>query len=434
MFLPWVKKNARLTLLQRRFARDVVILAGGTALARAVSLLSSPILTRLYTPKDFGVFATFSSIAAILAVFSTFRYELAIPLPAESVDAASLAKVTLKILVATTAIFAVFFALFGANVTVWFKAEDMFPWVYILPLGSALIAAFQIYQMWLNRLRQYRRMALMRLMKATWVAFVSVALGIKSIISGGLIVGFLAGNAFSVFPVSWKVHREHKDVFSRATSASQRKVAIRYLSIPKYVLISHLISTAALQIPVFLSTKAFSLEVAGFFSIAYKMVNLPSLLIASAVGDVYRQRVAELYAQKGEFKGIFLKTLFSVAVIAFPLFLVLFVASPSLFGVVFGERWRIAGEYARILTIEAFFQFVFTPTDKGALVVGATRYIFIWHLTRFIAYMLLGYVVLQGKMEVRGMLMSFVGINSALYLFDGIIEWKFAQGTKERLK
>ena len=41
-----------------QFARSVGILAGGTALGQAITVLAAPVLTRLFTPDDFGVLDT----------------------------------------------------------------------------------------------------------------------------------------------------------------------------------------------------------------------------------------------------------------------------------------------------------------------------------------------------------------------------------------
>ncbi|QLK87927.1 hypothetical protein E3U36_07160 [Arsenophonus endosymbiont of Aphis craccivora] len=66
---------------QTEFARNVVTLMTGTTIAQAIPIAISPLLTRIYTPKDFGVLALFISIIAILGSIANARYELAIMLP-----------------------------------------------------------------------------------------------------------------------------------------------------------------------------------------------------------------------------------------------------------------------------------------------------------------------------------------------------------------
>ena len=69
------------------FGRNVLTLMTGTTIAQAIPIAISPILTRIYTPEDFGVFALYISISTIFAVIVTGRYELAIMLPKKNKDA-----------------------------------------------------------------------------------------------------------------------------------------------------------------------------------------------------------------------------------------------------------------------------------------------------------------------------------------------------------
>lgn len=77
------------------FARSVAVLAGGTAAGQAIVVLASPIITRLYTPEDFGVLAVYSSLLGILSTVAALRYELAIPLSEKDEDAAALLKIAM---------------------------------------------------------------------------------------------------------------------------------------------------------------------------------------------------------------------------------------------------------------------------------------------------------------------------------------------------
>jgi O-antigen/teichoic acid export membrane protein len=59
----------------------------GTAIAQAIPIGISPILTRIYTPDNFGVFAIFFSITTIFGTIASARYELAVMLPEREEDA-----------------------------------------------------------------------------------------------------------------------------------------------------------------------------------------------------------------------------------------------------------------------------------------------------------------------------------------------------------
>jgi O-antigen/teichoic acid export membrane protein len=63
------------------FARSVSILVGGTALAQAIAVAASPVLTRIYRPSDFGALQVFISLTGFVMVIAAGRYEFALLLP-----------------------------------------------------------------------------------------------------------------------------------------------------------------------------------------------------------------------------------------------------------------------------------------------------------------------------------------------------------------
>jgi O-antigen/teichoic acid export membrane protein len=69
------------SFMKSEFSRNVFTLVSGTAIAQFISIAASLIISRLYTPDDFGVFTIFISIASLISLLLAGRYELAINLP-----------------------------------------------------------------------------------------------------------------------------------------------------------------------------------------------------------------------------------------------------------------------------------------------------------------------------------------------------------------
>ena len=47
---------------ENAFSRNVVTLMTGSSVAQAIPIAISPILTRIYSPQDFGLFAVFIAV------------------------------------------------------------------------------------------------------------------------------------------------------------------------------------------------------------------------------------------------------------------------------------------------------------------------------------------------------------------------------------
>jgi O-antigen/teichoic acid export membrane protein len=61
-----------------KFAGNVLKLAGGTALGQGLVVVSTPVITRLYTPEEMGILGIFMAFVGFLGVGDGLRYEMAI--------------------------------------------------------------------------------------------------------------------------------------------------------------------------------------------------------------------------------------------------------------------------------------------------------------------------------------------------------------------
>ncbi len=415
-------------LVYSPFVHDVATLVLGTTFAQAISIIISPFLTRLYRPEEFGFAATYAAYVAIFSLIATLRYELLIPLPSSNIEAANLLVLTLKICAAMSLLFLPIILIMDSVIVGLLGGRALGRWAYLLPISIFVAGIFNTFQFWFNRIGKYKEMSIVRLKNSLFTSIANVLLGLGGI-HGGLVFGALWGQISASSYALYQILQKDRAIFITSVNwPNQREAMRKYLSFIQHIVPSHLIGTVAMQLPVFMMSNAYSLETVGFFSLAYRMITLPTILVASAIGDVYRQRAARDFNFKGEFMDIYIKTLITTTLLALPFYSLLVLVGPDVFAFMFGEPWRVAGEYARILAIGAFFQFVFTPIDKGALIVGAKRYIFLWHLVRFLLLLGLLIVTTFGNIEVEIALCALVIINSTLYITDGIIGFKFARG------
>jgi O-antigen/teichoic acid export membrane protein len=409
------------------FACNVLTLMTGTTIAQAIPIALSPILTRLYTPEDFGALALYMAILGVLSSAATGRYELAVMLAEKEEDANALVVLSLLIAAALGLFTLLAVAIFNEPITKLLGNAALGHWLYAVPVGLFLTGAYNTLNYWLNRHSRYTAMSQNRVLQSGITGSVSLGLGWVNCGAIGLISGNVFGQAVTTALLGnqFMANRESPPI-ERATLRKSIELAMRYKNHPMHLLPSQWIGAAAMQIPVFVISGAFGPSITGFFSLALRMISMPGLLIADAIGDVYRQQATVAYREAGQFRTLFLKTLtksFKFAVLPFA---VLFAIAPDLFAFVFGEPWRMAGDYSRILSIAAFFQFVFTPIDKGALVVGATRYIFLWHLARLVGLAAIGFMTIRLRWSVTSFMLSLVMVTTLLYFVEGFMNYRFS--------
>lgn len=407
--------------------RHVAVLVAGTTAAQILPIAASPILTRLYTPEDFGLLAVFGSVTTILMSVSTSQYESAITLPSTDKDAASIVSLCVRICTFFSIFLMLVVLIFNQQLAFWIGHPEIAIWLYLIPIVVYSAGLYKTYTFWCNRRSAYGSMAKQTFQLSAVTVVASISLGVISI-AGGQIVGVLIGRITSAVSIFRTVHKVDKDVLSDATNRPVRPIAIRYKAHPTYFMPSRLINEIALQLPIFMISSLFVISAVGFFSIAYRLVTLPTSLVANAIGNVYRQRISESYNQHGEFRDIYKRTLLTTFLIAVVPFTALYFIAPFLFAFAFGDEWRVAGVYAQILVVSTFFSFIVTPMNTGAIVVGAKRYYLAWNIGRFFCYAGLWFMAHTFALSIEVLLWLFVAINVCLYVIDACYQYKLSGG------
>jgi O-antigen/teichoic acid export membrane protein len=343
------------------FARSVLTLTTGTTLANLVPIVTAPILSRLYGPAEFGLFALYAGVAALLGVAATGRYEMAIVLPAEDGDAFELLGLSLLLAGATAVLAAIVVGLFQASLLTALSAPALGGWVALLPLGVLLMGTMQAFVNWLNRRRAYRRIAEGRIVQALATAALAIALAGAGHGAGGLIVSAVAGQALATAVLAVVVWSGVRGAGLRVSRAGMRRVARRYREFPRVNALHAVLDNLASSATLVLLAHAFGAVVVGHWSLVMRVLTAPVTFIGSAISQVFFQRAAEARHQGGDLRALVRSLLRRTVWLALPGALLLLLAGPVLFRAVFGPEWAPAGRYAQILSPYMFFVFVASP-------------------------------------------------------------------------
>ncbi|NPA72272.1 MAG: oligosaccharide flippase family protein [Gammaproteobacteria bacterium] len=344
------------------FAGDVLKLVSGTTFAQALGILAAPILSRLFAPEAFGVAALFSSVVAVIAVFATMRYERAIMLPADDADAANLVGVSLGITLVVSLLTVLLIRWVQYPLLRILNAPDLAPYLPLTALGVFFAGSIITFNYWLSRLKRFGRMSVVKVSNSVITTSTTITLGSVGYNSGGAMISSrLVGQAVATGVLGWYVWRNDWNLFRRAVSRKSMLANIRrYRKFPLYTTWATLLNTASWQLPAFLLSAYFSTEVVGFYSLGFRIVQLPMSLIGRSISQVFFQRASEAN-NKGSLTALVDSTFRKLTLFGlFPMLLLSFIGA-DLFSVFFGERWREAGVYLQILSPWAFVWFISSP-------------------------------------------------------------------------
>lgn len=366
------------------FTRSVSLLAAGTAGGQAFALLAAPLLTRIYSPADFGHLQVYVSIMSFAMLTSTWRYELAIPLPDKDEGAAEVLAVTLCVLVIMVLAYAGAVWWIGGHATLPGPFAALQPYLWMIPIAILGGGAYQAISYWSLRQKNYAQVAGTRLTQVASQIVVQLAAG--GLFSAG-VMGLLLGDTIgringcaSLARLAW---RRHHEIFRRVRLVGMRGVASHYRHFPLISTVSGLVNTAGFAVPVLLIADFYGAQVLGWFALVSRLLAAPATLVGQAISQVYMSEAARgLHSDPRALQRLFLDTLRRLAWLGAVPCALFVIAAPPLFAFVFGEEWREAGHYARLLAVMYYMSLVAGPLMPTLSVLEKQGWQLLWDAGR----------------------------------------------------
>jgi O-antigen/teichoic acid export membrane protein len=359
------------------FIKNSFQLVAGTAIAQAISFLVSPLITRIFTPADFGTFTVIISIVGGFGLIATLRYEMAIVLPKEEKNAVNLVFMSLKI--AFLICVGIASGIFAYNL--WFLKSSLIDpayktWLYIIPFMVLLVAAGNVFQHWFNRQKEYKTLAFSKIINAAGNNIFTLWLGFIGMGVWGLLIGnFLGLLLFNLFFISM-ILRRYRSHYGHYDGSTHKPLALQYRDLPLANTPQMLVELVQLYGIIFLLQGFYSAEIVGWYSLSQRLLQAPMWLIGTSLSQVFYKDASERYAVDRNITKMVLKTLKMATLVALPVLLVMLTAGPWLVGFIFGEAWRESGEMARILAPWFFFEFIRYSVAQTSLIIGKTTPMF----------------------------------------------------------
>jgi O-antigen/teichoic acid export membrane protein len=350
-------------VFRSHFISGVATLVGGQGLAAAVPILTAPVLGRLYAPHDYGLLATYMSIAVVVSTIGNWQYAQAIVLESHDTRAWALVRVC----VWTSLITAAGSALVPLAASVLpleaGNLADLRPWLWLVPLSALLSGLTGCFTGLANRFKRYRLMAAGQIATSLVVAGVSMALGWLGWGADGLLTGYFAGQIL-MFLMFMQLYRKMAANAPRTPVAVSLAQQRRHLGYALYTMPTSFIEQLSANAPVYALGLAGAPQTIGLYSRARLVLALPLGLIGNAVAQVFQQRAAADVSRQGHCREIFAQTFLVLAGLGIVPVIVLAFAAPVLFALYLGPKWREAGEVARIIAPMLFLQVICSPLSR----------------------------------------------------------------------
>jgi lipopolysaccharide exporter len=347
------------------FGQNVLTIGAGNVIAQVISLAAIPIISRLYTPTEYGVFATYIAIATTLFPLATLRYSAAILLPESEEDVTNLAFMAFcaSIIIALLALILVSGIIFLDLLPESWRQMHIPGILWVIPLGLLIQGIGEISTGLVLRAKRFTVSSMARILESIVDRGLVLSTGYfisatASLLVAGRTIGPLIGNLFLLRAAISSSNQSRRRVIMWR---SMIKLAKRYKNFALIATWASLFDSASRQAPVLLLSMFFPPSVAGHYMLAMQVVNLPMMVVGDAIANVFLQRSAEHRNDTAWLASTALRLIRYLILLAVPFVLVMSFLGKDIFAVLFGAQWQEAGLYLQILAVSFLLMFLHRP-------------------------------------------------------------------------
>jgi O-antigen/teichoic acid export membrane protein len=339
------------------YTRHALILVIGSVVSQGLMIGLSPVLTRLYEPAVFGLFALFMSIVGLVNPMVCGKFDVALVLPEKDEDSVHLTGLAVRFAFGVSLLLLAVSILFYAELKALMRVDRLGTWYYLTALALLLSGLFQVLLSVSNRFQQYVEMARANVASAVANILVKISTGLMHLGLSGLILGQLVG---LLVGIGYLYAVQKRKWLGPALAFSPAKKALfkKYRDFPFYNATSGLLGGLLLSMPVFFIAYRYTEDLLGQFALTMRVIMIPSAFLSAAISQVNLKRVVDLVNAGRSPVPFVLKSSACLGGLVLLPMAVLWKFGSPLFLLIFGEEWGVAGEMAAILAWMVVIRFV----------------------------------------------------------------------------
>ena len=372
-------------IVNSNYFKNLFVLTSGVGVSQLIPFLLLPILTRFFTPSDFGVFALFMAIIQLLTIPMTCRLEMAVILPKKDTDAALLCFMSLVSLLFFSIL--TFLVLLLCNLSdLYFDVFIGFEWiVYLIPLGVVMFGVYNILYSWNNRLELYYRMSYSHILHSAFSTPLSIAFYFTPLKPVALILGQIIGRFLACVLLLKNLIKTIRQVPYDSIYRQCLSLLKEYRKFIIFETPHSVLNFFSQKYILGVFTAFFGMVTVGIFDVADKIIAKPLGILSNSFKTVFYKRLTTAKDKLTIFK----KSLFLITFASFLLTVPFYIIPDSVFIFLLGPEWSDTGRYIQLICPLLFSRFIFnvvTPTISYTL---QNHYLLIWQIMYTISLILL---------------------------------------------
>ena len=270
------------------FSWNVVVMLAGTFAGQGISILLSPVLTRIYDPSAFGYLGVYSVVLYTLSVTSCLGLDLAIPITATTFECANLLALSGIVLCLTTVAVAAVSCLVPSDILSSLWLGSLTSYRALLPIGFFALGGYFLMVAAATRAHAFQAIARTRVAQGLAGPVSQIALGLSGAGAVGLAIGFVIGQSSGTLQLFSRTVLRDPAMRAAVSRRGIAAMARRYIGFPLFASWAKVLemagSSAALYV---LFAACFSSEIVGFMALSERVILRPLLMVSTSILQVF---------------------------------------------------------------------------------------------------------------------------------------------------
>ena len=349
-----------------RFRRNFLKVARANLIAMALPILATPILTRLFTPADYGTLAVFTSVLALLVSFCTWRFDWALP-NAKTMTMAASVFVSGGIVLAAVCLALVLAVPFVLAIPAFEETSigQLGYFLFLLPVALIGVGLRDMFGGWFVRQGDLTAVSRATIAQSATNVVVGIGTGITRAGAVGLIAATVIAAWAGIGMLLRQAGRDFVSALWLVDLSSLRAAVRRYGRHATWSTLVSIVNAASLTAPILVLAYFYLPLEVGWYALMARLVGAPVGVLTSALARSFWSQAADHARAReiAELSTLYRRTTFRLALACIPV-IIGCLAGPFFVGPLLGQaEWGGAGYVLAAMVPFFVGSILFSPTN-----------------------------------------------------------------------
>ena len=322
----------------------------GTVLAQMINIVVQPILTRVFPAETLGIYTYLISLATMIIPVASLKLDMLIVSEPNEKEAQYITDACIIINILISLIYAIV-------IIVGYQVSDNNIFnkygiiIYVVPILVFTNGLRFLFISYLNRYKEYKTISIIAIIREAIRAVIKVGAGFLSLGVFSLSMGYAVSPLFGLNIQMRNYLKELKERPRINLKKFKEIVLVKGKRQILFLVPAQFINSFSSSLVTISITALFSAKILGYYSAGVRILDIPIVFITSNVSKVCYQRISENVANKKPVLRTLMSVIIVLSVVSIMGFGTLYVIAPRLSEIVFGQGYRVAGEYIRCLCV-----------------------------------------------------------------------------------